>query len=332
MSLKRFFFSALLLVLMTSAASAYTIVMRNGRRVEIPNNFIVTKSTLTYEVGSGVQITIQIAGVDIPATERANREAAGSFWQRANSLQPQANQLQTPRASERSITNQDLEVYRRRRIQSEIAYEKRRKELGLNSLQDQQRQSAEIAERTHQYLLNVRDGDQRAEEYWRGRASDLRTELASNQAQIDYVRRRIDELPTGNSFGSFSTVNPFGIFGAPIGNFPFQGLGAANVLAPSIVTSTQFGGNFGFRTGTRNFPGWNNQGRRFNRYGRNRFNSFPQGSLFALPYQTYDYSQERTELLSQLNELEMQHAGLKARWREFAEEARRAGVYPGWLR
>ncbi len=76
MSLSRGFFAALFLALTVSVVNAYTVVMRDGRRVEIPNEFTVTNSTLTYEVGNGFQITIQLTTVDIAATERANNEAA----------------------------------------------------------------------------------------------------------------------------------------------------------------------------------------------------------------------------------------------------------------
>ena len=46
----------------------------------------------------------------------------------------------------------------------------------------------------------------------------------------------------------------------------------------------------------------------------------------------YDYNHERMELVNQLDELAMQRAGFRVRWRELEEEARRAGAYPGWLR
>ena len=77
MGLSKLFLAALFLALTVTVANAYTIVMRDGRRVEIPNKFTVTDSTLTYEVGSGIQITIQLIGVDIAATERANGEPTG---------------------------------------------------------------------------------------------------------------------------------------------------------------------------------------------------------------------------------------------------------------
>src|SRR5829696_667403 len=77
-------FAALFLFLMVSVVNAYTVVMRDGRRVEIPNEFTVTNSTVTYEVSNGFQVTIQLNTVDIAATERANGEAQGSFLRKAN--------------------------------------------------------------------------------------------------------------------------------------------------------------------------------------------------------------------------------------------------------
>src|SRR3982751_4734043 len=84
MGISRVFSVALFLFLTVYAVNAYTVVMRDGRRVEIPNEFTVTDSTLTYGVGQGFQVTIQLNTLDIPATERANGEAQGSFLRKVN--------------------------------------------------------------------------------------------------------------------------------------------------------------------------------------------------------------------------------------------------------
>ena len=320
MTLGRLCLAALVLAFTASIANAYTIVMRDKRRVEIPNQFTVTESTLTYEAGSGIQITIQLSSIDIPATEWVNGEQRGSFMLRA-SAPPQVNPSgpigptapQNRPAAARSITNKDLETYRQKRIQSEMAYEKRRRELGLPSAADGRRESAAIAERTREQLSNVRSQEQEAEEYWRGRASSLRTEIAANQAQIDFVRRRLDEIPLTNSLGGVSTMTPFG---GPVLNFPFQNLNTQNVFSTSQS----------FNWGQRRHPYANN--RRFN---RGRFSPFGN-NVMVYPYQTPDYSYERAELVNKLNELEMTRTGFIVRWRELEEEARRAGAYPGWLR
>jgi hypothetical protein len=313
MSLRKVLTSSVLLVVMASAASAYTLVMRNGRHVEIPDDFTISHSTLTYEVSSGIQVTVQLAGVDIPATERANGQARGSFFQRATAAQAQdPAPVQQPRSSGRSITNKDLEGYRQRRVQSEVAYEKRRQQLGLPSLEAYRTEAAAIQDATRQQLLNRHTEDQNTEDYWRGRARDLRTEIASNQAQIDYVRGRLEQMPSPNSFNSYGT-NPFGIYG---GTYPYQD-------STSTIYSTS-----GISIARTPLPGvYNNR-----RYRRGGYWPYGRGNTVVLPSQSYDYSYERAELSNRLNELEMQRAGLGVRWREFEEEARRAGVYPGWLR
>ena len=225
MTLGRLCLAALVLAFTASIANAYTIVMRDKRRVQIPNQFTVTESTLTYEAGSGIQITIQLSSIDIPATEWVNGEQKGSFMVRASASPQVLTAPQNRMAAARSITNKDLETYRQKRIQSEFAYEKRRRELGLPSAAEGRRESAAIVERTREQLSNVRSQEQAAEEYWRDRASSLRTEIAANQAQIDFVRRKIDEIPLTPSLGGFSTMSPFG---APVLNFPFQSRGRFN--------------------------------------------------------------------------------------------------------
>src|SRR6478672_11018801 len=81
-AINRIALSCFLILLFVCTASAYTIVMRGGKRVEIPAKFQVTTSTLTYEAGPDIQVTLQLAAIDIPATEKANNETAGSLLRR----------------------------------------------------------------------------------------------------------------------------------------------------------------------------------------------------------------------------------------------------------
>ena len=72
---------AIVLVLICSiAASAYTLVFRGGLRTEIPDEFTLTRTTLTYEVAPGFTKTILVKLIDVPATERANNQPYGSFF------------------------------------------------------------------------------------------------------------------------------------------------------------------------------------------------------------------------------------------------------------
>src|SRR5262245_36045960 len=100
-----------------TAASAYTLVMRSGRRVEIPNTFTLSKSTLTYETAPGIQVSVQLVSIDVDATERVNGQPAGSFL--ASAAERRAAEVQQPaavqtqrRTAARSVTNNDLEAFR----------------------------------------------------------------------------------------------------------------------------------------------------------------------------------------------------------------------------
>src|SRR5688572_17857121 len=107
------------------AASAYTLVFRNGNRMEIPDEFTVTRTTLTYEVAPGFQKTILVSLIDIGATERANNEPWGSFFRRSQIAQQRAQTSERPQPAEpttqatRTVTNSDLAAIRQRRLESE---------------------------------------------------------------------------------------------------------------------------------------------------------------------------------------------------------------------
>ena len=77
MGFRSVFFAGLFLALSVSAVNAYTVVMLDGRRVEIPNAFTVTNSTLTYAVSNGFQITIQLNAVDARQLRCAKASAKG---------------------------------------------------------------------------------------------------------------------------------------------------------------------------------------------------------------------------------------------------------------
>ncbi|HKP81692.1 MAG TPA: hypothetical protein VJT69_06730 [Pyrinomonadaceae bacterium] len=224
-------FAALFLFLTVSVVNAYTVVMRDGRRVEIPNEFTVTNSTLTYDVGNGIQITMQLNTVDIAATERANGQAQGSFLMKATPPKVPVAPVPQP-AAQRSITNTDLEKFRRARVEGENEYEKRRQEQGLPSMEERRREVAEIEDRTVEHVRNMRAQE---EAYWRSRTEALRAEAAANEARMGALRQQPQvETPWAYSWGGFPAFGPFdnvgfGITGGPFGRFgrfrssPFDG-------------------------------------------------------------------------------------------------------------
>jgi hypothetical protein len=326
-----------ILLLFAATVSAYTIVMRSGRRVEIPSRFVVTQATLTYEVSPGIQITLVMAAIDTTATEKANNEQPGSLSRRAQAdSRERAGSIKT-----RTITNRDLESSMRRRRESEAAYEIRRKQLGLPTLEESRKQAAVIPDLTGTELEQKLIADRESESYWRARASALRTEMAALDAELSHRRMRIEEVSVNSLAGSSfrtGTVLPFVSFGnvGPRHSFPGRGMRPTNVFE-SPRAGSQLNGRVRFGGGETRGQVFLNPGGfpRRRPFGNNQSGWFPAGAPYGqigFIGQAYDYSFERSALVTRFNELAAARAGLNARWRELEDEARRAGASPGWLR
>src|SRR5437660_7845469 len=190
-ALTNFAVAAAVLLMPAITASAYTLVLRHGQRIEIPSEFTLTKTTLTYEISPGFNKTMQLILIDVAATERANKEVPGSFFKHTEEspvvVQPAPQAIRT-------LTNRDLMAVRQRRIESEQAYETRRKELGLPTVEEsRKRQEAEevaFRERSREDSMSKA----REESYWRQRAGELRSEMATVDTQISYLRGRVSDL------------------------------------------------------------------------------------------------------------------------------------------
>lgn len=328
------------LCVVTATVNAYTVIMRGGRRIEIPSKFVVTTSTLTYEVSAGVQVTLNLAAIDIAATETANNELAGSLLRRVTKeatvshLHADQDASATPASTlplRHTVTNSDLESSRRRRLESESAYERRRKELGLPSVEESRRQAALESDSIATELEPTRTSERESESYWRARATELRTEIAALDAQIRFVRSQLDEPLYSGLNGSFASVTsfvPFVSFGNSGRHISFGSRGVRPLVFGPPRNGAQLSGRVVFGGGASRGQVLLNP----RRFDRSRQFGLP---LFGWPntvaWQPYDIS-ERSQLITQFNELGAARAGLSARWRELEDEARRAGAPPGWLR
>lgn len=211
----RLFAPCLLALLVCGTAAAYTVVMRGGRRVEIPSEFELTRTMLTYEAAPGVSVTLPLDHIDVEATERANGGPAGSFLRRARGDEGPAATSRTtptaaaaPRAALRTFTNRDLEAVRLARVGSERDYERRRVELGLPSAEEMRRHN-EREEATMRELARRKAAeDAAAELYRRARRDELQMEMSLLNDEDYYARRRSVEL-SGDSYDYFSS----GVFG-----------------------------------------------------------------------------------------------------------------------
>lgn len=333
--------AAALALLLPVMAAAYTVVLRGGRRVEIPETFTVTKWTLTYEAAPGINVTLQMSTIDIAATERANNEPPGALLNRAGrpaATTTGAASSARPKPARRELTRQDIENARAARARSEQDYERRRLELGLPSLEETRRRTEEETRRLAEFSRQATAEEAQAESYWRARSSELRTDMAALDAQINYVRARLAEMPEyPTSIGSYAFITT----GAPFPHSRFP-----RTRFPVVTGNPGFmrGVNSGVpQAGFLAFGGIAAQGHvpvnpglLHRGFGRGRFPRHgvgaPGAGLVGVPYGGYDYYGDRANLISRLHEMEAARAALQARWRLLEEDARRAGALPGWLR
>ncbi|MFL6208116.1 MAG: hypothetical protein ACJ74W_04660 [Pyrinomonadaceae bacterium] len=320
----------MLICLLTGPVSAYTIIMRGGRRIEAPANFVVTQTALTYEAAPGLNVTLQLAQIDIAATERINNEPPGSLLRRAYSapvLPPPAARRQATR----TLTNRELEPARRARLEAERVEDERRKALGLPSLADERRSAEAEAKALHEFALRQEAEQAQVENYWRGRAQALRTEMGALDAEIDFLRGRLGESPDyfAPSYGVvITTVSPFF---APR-TFPWHGA-PGSIDTSGFSTSTQLGGSVSIGGSTRGHIFFNQRSTSGTFQSRGTGPpgfSTPPVAVLAVPF---NYASADTVALRiRLTDLEAARAGLDARWQQLEDEARRAGALPGWLR
>jgi hypothetical protein len=292
--------AVVLLFTLAITASAYTLVFRNGQRIEIPSEFTLTRTTLTYEISPGFNKTMLLSLIDVTATERANREAPGSFFKHRE----EAPVVSQPAArASRTLTNQDLVAVRQRRIESERAYEARRKELELPTVEEtRKRQEADGAILREE--LRARSAAMvREETYWRERARELRLEIATVDTQINYLRGRLTEFNESSLItGSWTSTYP---------------------IWPN----------------NRQWPGYPNQRNRGYRPARPIYGlgfpypyGYPQYPYqYPGPFDNFDKSSQQGELTNRLDDLLVRRAGLAAQWRALEDEARDARVPQVWL-
>ena len=180
--------ATLILLLLPAVADAYTLVLRSGRQVNVPDNFKVTPAAVIYEASPGFSVTVWLTNVDTAATERANAEPAGSFVKRIKqepdkpvaSTTPESARAES-RPTRRVLTNKELEPLRLRREAQEAEYERTRRERDMPSKQELQQRVEEQDRRLRELTLQAQ-------------AERAEAELDSVKSELVNVRRNLNEL------------------------------------------------------------------------------------------------------------------------------------------
>lgn len=182
--------AALLLALaLPVAASAYTLVLRNGRRVIIPDQFRATATAIIYEAAPGITVTVQLATVDAAATEQANGEPAGGFLKRVQQRVSPEKQTSPAATGRKVLTNRDLEASRVKREEADREYERTRAARNLMSKEELRQRIEEQDRQLEELSLQVEAARAAARE------EALRAELSIVNRQLHELRGQLAAPP-----------------------------------------------------------------------------------------------------------------------------------------
>lgn len=227
----------------------------------------------------------------------------------------------------RTVTNNDLEKFRRQRIENERKLKERYAEMGFPSPEQIEMQNRERREKMEQYSDELRERRLETQGDIVAEANELRMEIASINAQINYLRN-----PGGGGKvykGGTATITgylPYGGYGG------YRGYGGGvrrnrsplrqiSRLPQNMRTVQEYGLMYPSARSIYNQAIGNV---RLGGGGRFRGGSGYYGGGYVAPVigGTYDAN----AAADQLNYLEQTRAGLLAQWQIVEEKARRAGI------
>ena len=299
--MRRFIMTLSVIILLPLIAQAYTLVLKDGRRVEVREKYRIVSDIAVFTLPEGNRFSVSLDKINIAATELANGESEGTFVK--NTTEPlkvtdktnNAKSIidQDPIASSRpigrKITNSDFDRYKARR--EEMLKDSTNR---ANAKAATQPNTADVpndkTERdTATFLAEHREKEKNREEYWRGRSRALLTELRVEEEQINSLQGQIEDSrrfqPPASTVSVYSNPAPY-VYpypGVRIGGVPI-GIGGQQSSGGSVVIINQ------------------------------------------------DQNSRGRTLQERLVDLRLKYQETLIRYQEMCEEGRRDGAFPGWLR
>jgi hypothetical protein len=247
----------------------------------------------------------------------------------------------------KTVTNSDLEKFRQKRVQAEADYRANYEKLGMPSPEELEEREEESRLRRAELVRRAEAENEMKEDYFLSRANELKTQIASVDAQINYLRGHGagQQSPYKGGTIVFGSVLGFGVGGSDGYGYYGNGYGYGGrhnsgvvsrgyrgsrlTIGPNVNTVRSYANSFP-RTGDvyrqiyGDYPQRNDFRRRHynNRYGSR---DYYRGGYITSPA-IGGYASTGDDLESRLSNLQQERAGLLAEWQTLAEEARRAGV------
>jgi hypothetical protein len=229
----------------------------------------------------------------------------------------------------RTVTNADLEKFRQKRLQAEADYRANYKKLGMPSPEELAEREAERQRWLAEFAQQAEIEQAQNENYFLSVANELKTQIASIDAQINYLRGQAGN-PSPYKGGTIVYGNGivFGGSGFAYGGNFRGGVGARSfrqnrtTVAPNVQTVRKYANSFPTAGDIRNqiygtYP-------QLNRFPRRGGRNYYRGGYVTPLIGGGSYG--GSDLESRLSYLQQERAGLIAEWQALEEAARRAGV------
>jgi hypothetical protein len=229
----------------------------------------------------------------------------------------------------KTVTNADLEKFRQKRVAAEADYRANYKKLGMPSPEELEKREVERQRWLAEFAEKAEIEQAQNESYFLSLANELKTQIASIDAQINYLRGQTGN-PSPYKGGTivYGSGIVFGGSGAGYGGSFRGGVGGRGFrqnrinVAPNVQIVRNYANSFPTTGDIRSqiyadYPQLNRLPRRG---GRNYY----RGGYVTPLIGGGSYSE--SDLQSRLSYLQQERAGLIAEWQALEESARRAGV------
>ncbi|MGH9777430.1 MAG: hypothetical protein ACRD5I_03375 [Candidatus Acidiferrales bacterium] len=170
--MRRVFFSLIAILLLPGLLAAYTIVLKDGQRIEAQGHYRIEGNVAKFTDASGRPRQVPLTEIDVAATERANAPAAAA---------PAAAQSAADRRKPKVWSNDEIEVLVRGQRISMVGE-------GTTAVAPAEEAASAEAGAEEEAPAEPLPPKEQTPEYWQERLKPLREELAKVDQELQASR------------------------------------------------------------------------------------------------------------------------------------------------
>jgi hypothetical protein len=179
--------AALIFLACTGVASAYTVVLKDGRRLQVQDSYRIVNNIVVFTLSDGKRTSVSLENINVSATERANRQQSGDFQKTATGPLPIGDENTSP--AQLAAAAAKRPKITRTLVNSDFGGARRRV-----SDPDAETAAAKKPEAEAPASRAAAVNPKETEEYWQERARPLLTEIQVQQELLNMLGNQASEL------------------------------------------------------------------------------------------------------------------------------------------